>query len=419
MNLKNMVLLFVEDDLQIQSMVKDIIKDEVKEFHLASNGREGYDLYMEKKPDIIITDEKMPILNGLDMAIKIREHNENQYIILFTAMNDIDTLKRVINLNIDKLILKPLLNLEAFLENLEDIATNISIQNEIKKQNYELKEKNKIIDEYVLSSISDLDGNVVDVSSAFLKISGYKREEVIGKNHNIFRSKIYDKNLFADMWKILSKDLSWKGELKNRAKNGDVYWIKTVIAPLFDESGVKIGYKSIKEDITDRKKIEYLSEHDTLTGLYNRRKIERDLENYKDKIDRYNIECSLILIDLDKFKEVNDKFGHLVGDNILKEFAKIIQKKIRKTDTVARWGGEEFMIIIPHLNIEDTCRLAEKLREEIESYTFEKNIKITASFGLSSLGNYKTINDTVRQADEALYTSKRNGRNLVSISKED
>ncbi len=414
MSLNNMSVLFVEDNVDMQNEMKNILNDEVKCLHVASNGQEGYELYCEVQPDIIITDENMPLMSGLEMSEKIKKENPNQSIVLITAIEDILILKKALDIKIDKLCLKPLADLEVFIANLESIAKNIRDYQKTLKEAHSFHENNRIIDEFVLLSTSDLDGNIVEISSAFLNLSGYKREELIGKNHSIFKSPESSTKMFSQMWAGLINDKTWSGQLKNRAKDGTEYWIKTLITPIYDSTGIKIGYKSIKENITDKKRVEFLSEHDTLTGVYNRRKIEEELLRYKDKIDRYEIDCSVIFIDLDKFKDINDKFGHLVGDDILKEFTNVINNNLRKTDILARWGGEEFMIITPHLDVKSAFVLAEKLRKEIESFEFIQKIKITSSFGLSFFTKDKTINDVINEADKALYKSKSNGRNLVS-----
>jgi diguanylate cyclase (GGDEF)-like protein len=289
MKLKEMIVLYVEDDLHMQELMKDLLVSEVKELHIASNGKEGYDLYEELRPDIVITDEKMPCLNGLDMLTKIKSINPRQHTVLFTALSDLDTLKKAIDSNIDKLFIKPLNDFDDFLEKLENIAENI------------FQEKN----------------------------------------------------------------------------------------------------------------IEFISNHDALTGLYNRRKIDEELIKCKNNIDRYGTKCSIILIDLDKFKDINDKYGHLAGDDVLKGLARILKTNIRSTDIVARWGGEEFMIIAPNLDIKNTYNLAEKLRKEIESHKFNNDIKLTASFGLSSFHKDKNIFEIIDEADKALYISKSKGRNRV------
>ena len=154
---------------------------------------------------------------------------------------------------------------------------------------------------------------------------------------------------------------------------------------------------------------------DYLTGLYNRIKSDKVLEYQLNYAKRYNNLFGIILIDIDFFKDVNDTYGHQVGDKVLCEFADILQNSSRETDTVARWGGEEFLIIAKNITKESVLALAEKLRVNIESHKFAKINHKTASFGVSIYNENDTINKIISRVDEALYKSKHEGRNRVSF----
>jgi len=416
LKLKEIAILFVDDDTEVCEIIKYILKDEIRFLHIAKDGVEGFAMYCKFRPDIVITDVRMPLMDGLEMAQKIKEIDSSQNIVLLSAFSETEVFKKAIEIKVDKFFTKPLKDLEEFLGALTSISNSIGIKKEVKKSTHEDKEKNRFIDKHIMLSTSDLNGNIIDISSAFLKISGYKKEEVIGKNHSIFRGKKYCVYKFAQMWKDLEEDKTWEGELENISKDGKVYFIDMIIEPIRDERGVKIGYKSIKQDITEKKDIKILSQKDTLTGIGNRRSFETNLQIQQDNVTRYEIKCSLIMIDIDDFKSVNDTYGHLVGDEVLKEFANILTSNIRKSDIAARWGGEEFAVVTPNLDINDAFKFAQKLRVEIENFNFLNKIKLTASFGLSTLGKNKTINDIIHQADEALYFSKGKGKNLVMIS---
>ena len=414
MSLRDMKVLFAEDDLPTREAIKFFLQDEVKELYLASNGKEGLELYEKLNPDIVITDEDMPLMCGLEMIEKIKEKNQNQSVVLFTAKSDVEVLTHAIDVNIDKIVLKPIKDFEVFLSSLEEISKKIIAQKEIKKAKYIEEEKKKILGDYVLWSISDLEGNIIDISNAFLELSGYTKEEVLGKNHSIFRGCDYSKEIFKEFCETLESGKNWKGELQNKTKDGLDYWVYTIITPLYDEDKKKIGYKSIKMDITEKKHMESLSEHDNLTKLYNRRKIKKQLKEYKEKVDRYNIDCTVIMIDIDDFKLINDQMGHATGDKILEEFANLISNNVRKTDLVSRWGGEEFVLLLPYLSLEQGFLSAEKLRGLIENHTFYNNIKITSSLGVSALSYAKTYMQTIDEADKAMYQSKKSGKNLVA-----
>ena len=166
---------------------------------------------------------------------------------------------------------------------------------------------------------------------------------------------------------------------------------------------------------TKSEKFRTLSEIDTLTGIYNKGKFNRVLDDELKKVRRYKRPLGLILFDIDHFKQINDTFGHQVGDYVLKEIAKIVKSNIRNTDIFARWGGEEFVILAPETDINGLKMLAEKLRKAIEDHQFDKVKKVTASFGVTEATPEDTTDTVVRRADEALYLAKDKGRNRVEI----
>lgn len=163
------------------------------------------------------------------------------------------------------------------------------------------------------------------------------------------------------------------------------------------------------------KKLEKLSRIDTLTEINNRLKLDEILEEQEKFTARYKSTCGVILLDIDDFKKVNDTYGHLTGDEVLKEFAIILKNSIRESDTVGRWGGEEFLIICPNTPLENLKILAENLRENIQMTTFSKGLHISSSFGLSSIDNTKNSDKALDEVDKALYLAKSKGKNRVEI----
>ena len=161
------------------------------------------------------------------------------------------------------------------------------------------------------------------------------------------------------------------------------------------------------------KSLEHLSNIDPLTELYNRRKINEVLEKELDKSHRHNTVLSLILFDIDDFKKINDTFGHNAGDAVLKQLSKTIRDKLRKSDSLARWGGEEFLIVLPMLNLNEAKLVAEKLKATIKS--MECNIdSLTCSFGVAQYDDTKdSIESFISRADTAMYRAKESGKNCV------
>ena len=167
------------------------------------------------------------------------------------------------------------------------------------------------------------------------------------------------------------------------------------------------------------KKLNELYLTDKLTGLYNRFKIDKELSSQKDNIDRNDsYSCGLILIDIDYFKSINDTLGHLVGDCILKDISKLLKNNLRKTDIIGRWGGEEFLIILPFTSKDIAKKIAENLRALIEenNFSYKMNRKITISIGVTEFSKSKSVEDTLLLVDNLLYKAKENGRNRVEES---
>lgn len=274
-----------------------------------------------------------------------------------------------------------------------------------------------IVDQYVIVSQCDLDGVITYASSAFARISGYDREELEGRRHNVVRHPEMPDELFADLWSTIKAGNTWHGEIKNRTKEGANYWVETDISPLRDHLGTPYGYIGIRQDITARKELEVVSVTDRLTGLYNRQKLDVVLADEWERYKRYGETFSLVILDIDHFKALNDTLGHLAGDRVLKIISSLIKRHSRVADVPGRWGGEEFLIICPHTSLEGAKSLAESLRRTISKEDFGIDRKVTASFGVATPahdppGNIGT-DQLLIAADTALYRAKDAGRNRV------
>ncbi len=179
------------------------------------------------------------------------------------------------------------------------------------------------------------------------------------------------------------------------------------------------SYSSFQWNVIKRK--QYLSDKelikltitDALTGIFNRKKFDEELEKWIQYASRYQTNISLIILDLDNFKTINDNFGHLIGDKIILDMVNLIKSIIRQTDVFARWGGEEFTILLPHTQIDEAMELAERLREAIEGYSFNNVDEVTCSFGVASLLPDDDAHSLLHRADLLLYQAKKDGKNMV------
>ncbi|MBX3437339.1 MAG: diguanylate cyclase, partial [Planctomycetaceae bacterium] len=216
------------------------------------------------------------------------------------------------------------------------------------------------VDAAGIVAITDRGGRILEANNNFCKISGYSRDELIGTNHRIIRSGHHPRSFFKDMYAAVGRGQVWRGEICNRAKDGSLYWVDSVIVPMRDDDGKIVEYLSIRNETTDRVRmlnhLREIAHHDALTGLPNRIAV---LNSIQAAIDQpQGLPFALLFLDFDGFKLINDSLGHDVGDLLLKQIAQRLNEALRATDVVAhggspglpaRLGGDEFVILLKDL----------------------------------------------------------------------
>jgi len=272
-----------------------------------------------------------------------------------------------------------------------------------------------LVDNYFLTSATDKEGYITEVSKAFCTLTGYRKEELIGKKHNILRHPAMPSTVFRDLWETILKAKKWHGEIESLKKDGSSYWTDITITPIFTKNGDIKGFNALRFDITDKVLLRELSNTDKLTQIANRLYLDTQYTKQMDRAKRYETIFSVIMIDIDFFKKVNDKHGHKVGDEILITLAQIFKKNIRSLDILGRWGGEEFLIICTETDLTKAKILAEKIRKKVETFDFPIVKHLTCSFGVAEYVSSDEHEDTFKRADQALYNAKHNGRNRVEV----
>lgn len=291
--------------------------------------------------------------------------------------------------------------------------------------------------------ITDFHGNITYVNPYFTDLTGYAPGEVIGKNPNVLQSGYTPDEVYREMWHTIQSGQTWHGEFLNRKKNGDLYWENVVIAPVMDQEGHIVSFIAVKEDITERKRAEdnlrtanqqlesrlreiealQASLHeqairDPLTQLHNRRFLDEAIEQEFHHAQRALESLSVILLDIDFFKAINDTYGHAVGDACLVALAELLRQHVRKSDIVCRYGGEEFMLVLRATQLAGATQYAERLRLLVADQIFyidAVEIKFTISLGISTFPAHGTSHrEIINKSDDALYASKRTGRNRVT-----
>ncbi len=285
------------------------------------------------------------------------------------------------------------------------------------------------VDAAAIFSETDKSGIITYVNEQFCDISGYSAQELIGQNHRILNSGQHPPEFFIDMWKKVSRGQVWKGEICNRKKDGSLYWVESTIVPMYDDASQRVQkYVSIRFDVTEKRKfletLQWQAEHDELTGLPNRFLLSKALDQAIVKAKSQPSTVAVGVLDLDGFKQINDRYGHEIGDRLLVAVADRLKHSMRIEDTVARLGGDEFVLI---LGVRDPKVLESALQRLLAAlsavYIIDGiGINISASIGVTLYPNDNENADTLlRHADQAMYKAKQSGRNrfhLFDVSKD-
>jgi diguanylate cyclase (GGDEF)-like protein/PAS domain S-box-containing protein len=265
---------------------------------------------------------------------------------------------------------------------------------------------------------------IIAINPAFTRITGYSAEDVLSKNPRMLSADQQDQNFYKIMWDTIQATGHWEGELINQKKNGQLLPELLSISSVLDKKGVIVNYVGVFLDISERyeaeAKIQYIAHHDYLTGLPNRRLLVERSEQALTLAKRHNRIMAILFIDLNRFKPINDQYGHAVGDEILIIIAKRLLSAIRKSDTVCRQGGDEFVILLPEVSSRDEMlNLAIKCRNEIEQPCCINGIQhsVSASIGIATYPyNGNTIDSIIQAADDAMYCAKTDTNHQVWLA---
>lgn len=267
--------------------------------------------------------------------------------------------------------------------------------------------------------ITDEKQNIISVNKAFEKISGYKKKELIGKKPSLFKSNKHDIIFYKRMWASIEENGHWKGKVYDKIKDGSIIPTWLNITAVKDKNGKIIKYISIHTDLQEiidtQEKADYLAYHDSLTNLPNRIKLEDHLSHVISVANRDNLSMSILFIDLDRFKIINDTLGHQIGDRLLQNVAKNIKSVLRDTDMVARMGGDEFIVVLETArNKKEAAYVCEKilniLKEPIKIK--EHILNTSGSIGVAMFpDNGTNMTTLIKNADTAMYHAKSLGKN--------
>ncbi|WP_245423094.1 EAL domain-containing protein [Shewanella frigidimarina] len=317
-------------------------------------------------------------------------------------------------------------NFAPLYSNTGELEGGIGVFNDIteKQQSTEDLKKLSMVVEYSPESIfiTNVSGIIEHVNPKFTDITGYTAAEVIGKKANVFRSSYTPDSVYQKLWATILSGQQWSGELQNSKKNGELFWAQVCVVPVTNDGAIT-HFIGIQVDVTTARlasqKIAYQATHDMLTGLINRYEFENLLAQCILSSQQDKTTHTLIFLDLDQFKIINDTCGHMAGDEMLCQLGLLLSKHIKPKDILARLGGDEFAILMMQCSLEQAQSTAHNILELIANYQFlwEKNIfSISASIGVAEINSQtKNTKEILICVDSACYAAKDLGRNRIHL----
>ena len=424
-------ILYIEDEADVREFTGRTLTTVAKKVYLANDCEEALEIYKKNiEIDLIITDINMPRMNGLEMCKIIRKMNSSIPIVITSAHNDPSFLKESINIGVSAYCMKPI-DLYQLIESIQKAYEPVYLKKQLKKIHNDALVKNEISKKKIYSildtqdnlvallnkdsisylnkkfcdffldiNINDFKNRSENILDLFERENGYFSKNSF-KNSDDFLNFISNKKSSNFIVKILKNNSCYIFSL-----NIEIYDIESSLYML---SLNDISKRALKAQILDYKK-----SYDALTNLYNRNKFNDIFQKELRRDIRYKNELTVLLLDLDDFSKINQKYSYEEGNKLLIKVSDILLKQLREHDILARWGGEEFIILLPQTNIQGAIIVAQKINKKILDI---KEFKISSSIGLSSYFKDDTADMFINKATNALNTAKQNGKNRIEVFK--
>ena len=337
-------------------------------------------------PGIVLADFSLPGWNGMAALAVVRSERPDLPFIVVTGALDEETAADCIKRGADDYVLKERLSrLPHAVRSARDAwATRVARR----AAEEELRLRNSALEaaaDGVL--LTDLDGRIAWANPAFTEITGWRLEEIRGRNPNVLKSGLQRDAFYRQMWETILAGGVWRGELYNRRKDGSIYLEEMTITPVRNDDGAVTHFVAIKEDLTSRRRqeelIRSLATRDPLTGLPNQVMLREDLER---ALAGGGASGTLVMLDLDRFALLNDALGHPAGDRLLIEVAERLSLDLPRGGTLYRFGGDEFVILLPETGLEEAGRIAEQMRHTVDGIRIASEgvvFDVSASLGLA------------------------------------
>lgn len=407
---------------------------------ITTSGQMALSIAADSPPDLILLDIMMPEMDGYEVCRRIRLDKDLKHIpvVFITALKEAesetiglelgaaDYLTKPINVPIARLRIGNLLEREALRKQVEAQRSELEIKVSELSRTEEAQRLAAAVFSHMRESIliTDPHGQILDVNQALVELTGYCREEMLGNSTRMFKSGRQDADFYEAMWRKMSEEHYWHGEIWNRRKNGDIFPAMLTISAVCDEHGQVKQYVGLLLDISEMKDQEYklqrLAHYDALTQLPNRSLLSDRLQQAMALATRNSQRVAVCYLDVDGFKAVNDNYGHDVGDQLLITLAARLRRVLRESDTLARIGGDEFVAVLTGFpdsasSLSTVRRLIQTACTPIQLGDIE--IKVSASLGIAFFPQDvpADADQLLRQADQAMYQAKSSGKNRFRV----
>ena len=432
--------ILVIDDTPINLLLLEQALARDFDVYTATSGQQGLAMAIAALPDLILLDVMMPDMDGFEAFERIKAVPElkNIPVVFVTGVKDTDSEMKGLAMGAADYITKPI-NVQVARRRIWNLVERERFHKEVNEQrsllSIQVDELKQAADKLQLAAsvfthareaimITGADGTIIDLNDSFTSITGYHRDEMMGKNPRILNSGRQNKDFYALMWSNLIKDGHWYGEVWNRRKNGEVFAVMQTISTVRDSVGNALYYVALFSDITaikeQQSKLEHIAHFDALTNLPNRVLLADRLHQAMAQTLRRGQLLAVAFLDLDGFKAVNDKYGHEHGDQLLITVATRMKQALREGDTLARFGGDEFVAVLVDLNDAADCvptlnRLL--AAAALPVHVDDLMLQVTASLGVTFFPQAQDLDadQLLRQADQAMYQAKLAGKNRYHV----
>jgi len=434
---RSLRLLYVEDDTKSHASILDLLENFFDHIVVAVDGEDGLQKFKAEMIDLVMTDINMPKVNGLEMIKAIREVDISVPIIILSAHIEPQYFTQSIKMRVKGYLIKPL-ELDAMLELFGDIVASMMLRDEIANRE-KLKEKHHNYLKSIINSVHDpimvikenYEVELMNESALRCNSDLHNANNTPAKCYEMFHQRstpCTGEDHTCLLRSVMDTKKSQSAIHKYQDNNGKVHQMELIATPLFDEDRRCIGIVESTRDIThhldlqatlhqQKEKLHYLAYHDNLTDLANRVLFEEHVEQAISRAERQGERFALFFIDLNKFKQINDTLGHKVGDKVLQIISKVIQQQVRKEDTLARIGGDEFTLLMERVKTtQDTYNLAHKILHAIEQPIIydKKELLLSASIGIAYYPKDATkTEELIRYADIAMYKAKKSSEKII------